>query len=48
MTGVFPEDGVVVYESARLLQRWGYDMKTGTLLWTGEPEVQMNYYGMSQ
>jgi PQQ-like domain len=48
MTGVFPEDGVVVYESARMLQRWGYDMKTGTLLWTGEPEVQMNYYGMSE
>jgi hypothetical protein len=48
MTGVYPDDGVVVYESARMLQRWGIDMKTGTLLWTSEPEVQMNYYGLSE
>jgi hypothetical protein len=48
MTAVYPEDGVVCYESARMLQRWGYDMKTGQLLWTGQPELEMNYYGMTE
>ena len=47
MTGVYPEEGVILFESAKLLKRWGYDMKTGALLWEGEPEIQMNYYGMS-
>jgi len=46
-TGVYPEDGVILFESADMLKRWGYDMKTGVLLWEGEPETQMNYYGMS-
>ena len=47
MTGVYPEYGVVLYESAKLLLRWGYDMKTGKLLWTSVPENPFNYYGMS-
>jgi hypothetical protein len=45
-TGVYPDYGVICYESSKLLKRWGYDMKTGKLLWEGEPELQMHYYGM--
>jgi len=46
-SNLYPEDGVITYESADMVKRWGYDMKTGALLWEGEPEVQQNYYGMS-
>jgi hypothetical protein len=46
-TGLYPEDGVILYESADMLKRWGFNMTTGALLWEGEPEIQMNYYGMS-
>ena len=42
-----PEDGVVLYKSAKLLTRWGFDMKTGQLLWTTAPEPAGNYYGMT-
>jgi hypothetical protein len=48
MGRVYPEDGVITYESSRMLKRWGYDMKTGALLWESEPEVQFNYYGMTE
>jgi outer membrane protein assembly factor BamB len=47
MTGVYPEDGVILFESTKLLKRWGYDMKTGELLWESEPELPLSYYGMS-
>ncbi len=44
---VDPEDGVVLYKSAKLLTRWAYDMKTGQLLWTSQPESAGNFYGMT-
>jgi len=48
-TGVFPEDGVVLYEDdSRIMKRWAYDMTTGELLWESEPEPQLMYYGMSE
>ena len=47
MTGVYPEDGVILFESAKLLKRWGYDLYTGQKLWESETEPAGNYYGMS-
>jgi len=46
LVGVYPEDGVIIFDNSKLLQYWGYDMKTGALLWTGAPEPQLNYYSM--
>ena len=48
MSGVYPEYGVFLFDSADLRQRWGYNMSTGALLWESEPESQWNYYGMSE
>jgi hypothetical protein len=48
MTGVCPEDSVVLFEDKDRLLRWGYDMKTGELLWESEPEGLFNYYGMTE
>jgi hypothetical protein len=49
LTGVYSidEDTVTVcYHSAKLLKRWGYDAKTGSLLW--EVDVpQADYYGFN-
>jgi len=45
---VDPEDGVFLFESAKLLQRWGYSLETGQLLWgPTPPEPAGNYYGMT-
>jgi outer membrane protein assembly factor BamB len=47
---VYPEDGVFICTStvslggSKYLKYWGYDMKTGQLLWITEPEPDMNYY----
>jgi hypothetical protein len=46
MTGVYPEDGVILFESTKNLKRWGYSLETGEMLWESEPEPQMNYYMM--
>jgi outer membrane protein assembly factor BamB len=46
MTGVYPEDGVILFESGKLLKRWGISLETGELLWESEPEAQNNYYYM--
>jgi hypothetical protein len=46
ITGVYPEDGVILFESGKLLKRWGYSLETGELLWESEPEAQNNYYTM--
>ena len=43
---VDPEDGVFVFSEDETRLRWGYDLDTGELLWTSEPEAAMNYYGM--
>jgi hypothetical protein len=46
MTGVYPEDGVICFESSKLLKRWGFSLETGQQLWESAPEAQMNYYTM--
>jgi len=46
ITGVYPEDGVFLFESTKNLKRWGYSLETGEQLWESEPEPQMNYYYM--
>ncbi|MCW3995952.1 MAG: PQQ-binding-like beta-propeller repeat protein [Candidatus Bathyarchaeota archaeon] len=45
--GVYPEDNVISFKSAKQLKRWGYDMRSGQKLWESEPEPAGNYYGMS-
>jgi hypothetical protein len=49
MTGVFPEDGVFLFEEVKTLRRWGFSLETGQQLWgpsASEPDA--NYYGMSE
>jgi len=48
LTGVYPEDGMILFQKAKTLERFGYSMETGQLIWTSEPEAQFHYYGMSQ
>ena len=48
MSGVYPDEGVILFESTQLLKRWGYDMKTGNLLWESAPEPALNYYGIAE
>jgi hypothetical protein len=44
ITGVYPEEGVTLFESSKQLKRWGYSLETGEQLWESEPEPQMNFY----
>ncbi len=45
---VVPEYNVFLFEEASTLQRWGYDLTTGNLLWgPTDPEPSLNYYGMT-
>ena len=49
LTGVYSidkETATVVYQSTRLLQRWGFDAKTGTQLWN-VTVPQADYYGFN-
>jgi len=46
LTGVYPEDGVILFQSGKQLKRWAYSLEDGRLLWESEPEPQMNYYTM--
>jgi hypothetical protein len=53
-TGVDPDSGTFYFSEVKTQTRWGYSMDQaltgkaqGTLLWTGQPEGQFNYYGMS-
>jgi hypothetical protein len=48
MTGVYPEDGVVLWEDRNRLLRWGYSLETGQQLWASEREADGNYYGQSE
>ncbi|MCW4006734.1 MAG: hypothetical protein NWF04_09125 [Candidatus Bathyarchaeota archaeon] len=46
---VDPEDGVFLFKEAIGLQRWGYSLETGEMLWgPSEPEPSLNYYGMTE
>ena len=44
MTGIYPEDGVIIFHSTKQLKYWGFDMKTGAQLWESEREPDQNYY----
>jgi hypothetical protein len=45
---VVPEYDVFLFEEASTLQRWGYSLETGELLWGPiGPEPALNYYGMT-
>ncbi len=44
LTGVYTEDGVIIFHSTKQLKYWGYDMKTGAPLWEGAREPDQNYY----
>jgi hypothetical protein len=46
LVGVYPEDGVILYRSAKMLKYWAIDMKTGAPLWESQPEPDNNYYSM--
>jgi hypothetical protein len=48
ITGVYPDDGMILLQKARTTERFGYSLDTGQLVWTSQPEVQFQYYGMSQ
>jgi hypothetical protein len=41
-------DGVFTIESKETMQRWGYDLNTGDLIWgPTQPEAAFNMYGMT-
>ena len=44
LTGVYPEDGIILFHSTKQLKYWGYDMTTGALLWETAREPDQNYY----
>jgi hypothetical protein len=45
---VDPEDGVFLFSSPITREWWGYSLDTMEMLWgPTEPELSMNYYGMS-
>ncbi len=44
LSGVYPEDGIILFHSTKQLKYWGYDMKTGALLWESAREPDQNYY----
>jgi outer membrane protein assembly factor BamB len=49
LQGVYPEDGVIIFNEVKQRKTWVYDLDTGTQLWeTGEEVPQFNYYGQSQ
>ncbi|MCW3996831.1 MAG: PQQ-binding-like beta-propeller repeat protein [Candidatus Bathyarchaeota archaeon] len=47
LTGTYPEDNMICFHKTRTLERFGYSMETGQLVWKSEPETQFMYYGMS-
>lgn len=52
LTGVYPEDGIMVFGEVKQLKTWVYDLYTGQQLWTTDENYtnsnQYNYYGQSQ
>jgi len=47
LSGVYPEDGVFVFEEVKQNKRWVYDLYTGELLFEAVSPSQFDYYGMS-
>jgi outer membrane protein assembly factor BamB len=42
------DNGIFILSCKQTMQRWGYNLTTGNLLWgPTAPEAAMNYYGMS-
>jgi hypothetical protein len=48
LTGVFPEEGMILFHKQKTLDRFGYSMETGQLVWQSAPETQFHYYGRGQ
>jgi hypothetical protein len=52
LTGVYPEDGIMVFGEVKQLKTWVYDLYTGQQLWTTDDafaaQNQYDYYGMNQ
>lgn len=52
LTGVYPEDGLIIFGEVKQLKTWVYDLYTGQQLWTTDDnyasENQFNYYGQTQ
>jgi uncharacterized membrane protein YkgB len=44
LIGVYPEDNVILFHSAKQLKYWAIDMTTGASLWETEREPDENYY----
>jgi hypothetical protein len=42
------EENMVLFSKAKTLERFGYSLDTGQLVWSTEPETQFQYYGMSE
>lgn len=47
LTGVYPEEGMILFHKTKTLERFGYSIDSGQQVWKSEPEVQFQYYGMS-
>ena len=37
-----------LFHKQKTIQRFGYSLDTGQLIWTSEPETQFHYYGRGQ
>ena len=45
--GMYPEDGVILYNATKLTKYWAFNMTTGAAIWdTGATQPQLNYYSM--
>ncbi|MCW4030287.1 MAG: PQQ-like beta-propeller repeat protein [Candidatus Bathyarchaeota archaeon] len=45
LSGIYPEDNIVIFAKATTLQWIAYNLDTMTQAWISEPEVQFQYYG---
>ena len=48
LTGIYPDDGMMLFQKATTMVRYGYSLDSMTQVWESEPEVQFQYYGMGQ
>jgi hypothetical protein len=46
LIGVYPNEGVIVFHNTKQNKYFGYDMGTGSELWTSAPEPDNNYYSV--
>jgi outer membrane protein assembly factor BamB len=48
LDGVYPEEGIMVFEESKQLKLWVYDLKTGQQLWETQPGDISQYYFYSE